>query len=152
MCIRDRHAIDHFQGMTASRSEIGHQTSTLTASKVVLPRMRQADPGYGRTQGGDGFFQHRPVLLDVTQLSRAQPLAKRLGAIAHMAGAHEKFGEMWPVRRIAAIAQFLLNGPRALQSAWHTFGGEASVDLLRTLPAPMVQGIDGSTQRRRLAL
>src|SRR5690606_3973326 len=135
---RRLHAVDHFQGMTTGRSEVGYQTSTLTASKVVLPRMRQADPGPGRAQGGNGFFQHRPMLLDVTQLARAQPFAKRLGAVTHVPGAHEKLGEVRSRRRVATVAQFLLDSPSPLQRTGHAFGSQASVDFLGTLPAPMV--------------
>ena len=50
------HAIHHFDGLTASLALFGNQPAALTTSNVVLPRVRQADPRSGFTQGRDGLL------------------------------------------------------------------------------------------------
>jgi hypothetical protein len=68
-------AIDHFDRVAPCLNIVGNQPATFAASEIVVPRMRQADPGLGGAQGFDRVFQGRPVLLDVPQLAGALPLS-----------------------------------------------------------------------------
>lgn len=71
-------AIDHFYRVAPCLNIVGNQATTLAASEIVVPGMRQADPGTRGAQGCDGVFQGRPVLFDVAQFAGAQPFAERL--------------------------------------------------------------------------
>src|SRR5689334_9505311 len=69
-------AIDHLDCVAACLNIVGNQATAFAAGEIIVPRMRQTDPCPGSAQGFDGFFQGRPVLLDVPQLAGAQPLAE----------------------------------------------------------------------------
>eukprot|EP01137_Pigoraptor_chileana_P022539 Opistho-2@7031 len=141
-------AIDHFNRMPARLNIVGNQLSALAAGEIIVPGMRQTDPGTGRAQRGDGVFEGWPVQLDVTQLAGAEPFAERLGAILYKAFTHHPVGEMRTGRGVAAVAQFLLNFPRAVEGAGHAFEGELAAYFFRPQPAPIVQFGDGLDQRR----
>src|SRR3546814_9271998 len=74
------------------------------------------------------LLQARPMLLDVAELARTQPFAKRFGTVADMTGTHEKIGEMRSRRCVAAVAEFLLKRPRAFQRTRHPLRFEALAD------------------------
>ncbi|MNI87966.1 hypothetical protein D3C73_1452150 [compost metagenome] len=93
--------------------------------------MRQADPGIGCSQGFHGFLQGRPVLLDIPQLARAQPFAKRFGAILDEPFSHHPVGKMRTSRRIAAVAQFLLDGSGTFQRPRHALERQLAAYLFR---------------------
>ena len=136
--------------MAARRDEIDDEATALAAGEIVLPWMRQADPGTCLAQGPNRLLEARPVLLHVTELAGAEPLAKGLGTIADMAGTHEKLGEVGTSRRVAAVAQFLLDRPCTLQRARHALGLEPLGDLFGPPPAPFVQLRDRLLQRWRI--
>ncbi len=110
--------------------KVGHQAPALGAGEIVLVGVRQADPGAGRAQGADGVGEGRPVLLDVSQLAGAQPLAEGFGAILDPAALEQEFGEVRARRRVAAVAQLRLDRPRTLQGTGHALGLQAPADLL----------------------
>ena len=62
-------AIHDFQCVTAGLNEIRHQLAPLGAGEVVLPRVRQADPGTRGAQGSHRIGQGWPVLLHIAQLA-----------------------------------------------------------------------------------
>src|SRR3990167_8117234 len=109
------HAVDHLQRMATGSGKIGDQLASLTTSKVVLPRVRQADQGARLQQGINGLRQRRPMLFDITQLARAEPLAKGFGAVLDVTGAHQELGEVRAGRSVATVTQLLLHGPRTLE-------------------------------------
>ena len=141
------HTIDHFQRMTACLGEFAHQSASFAAGEIVLPGMRQTDPGAGVAQGTHGSLKRRPMLLDVPQLAGTEPLAECLGAVAHMPCTHKVIREMRASRRVAAIPQLLLNCPRTLQRTRHSLGLQALSNRLGTLPAAGVQLANSLLQR-----
>lgn len=145
-------AIDHFDSMTTGLNIVGNQAATLAAGEIVMPGMGQADPGPRGPQCADGFFQGRPVLLDVPQLAGPQPFAKRLGTILHETGTHQVVGEVRPRRCIAAVPQFLLDRPGAFQRSRHALEGQLAADLLRTQPATFMEFFDGLHQCRSASI
>lgn len=134
------HAIDHLDGVSAGLEKVGDQAPALGPGEIIMIRVRQADPGARLAQAADHFLQGRPVLLDVSQLAGPQPLAERVGAILDPAALDQELGEMRPRRRVAAVAQGLLDRPRALQRTGHTLGSKPPVDFLGARPAAPVQG------------
>src|SRR3989344_2277382 len=97
------HTIDHFQRMPAGADKISDQLASFTPSKVVLPGMRQPHPSASAAPGIHGLGQLWPVLFDITQLARAQPLAERFGAVLYISAAHQKVSKVRACRGIAAI-------------------------------------------------
>ncbi len=67
-----------------------------------------------------------------------------------MAGTHEELREVGTSRRVAAVAQFLLDRPCTLQRARHALGLEPLGDLFGPPPAPFVQLRDRLLQRWRI--
>ncbi len=145
--LRGLMAIDHFDRMAPCLNIVGNQPATFAASEIVMPGMRQADPGFRRAQGFDGVFQGRPVLLDVPQLAGAQPFAERLGAILDVTLAHHPVGEVRTGRRVAAVAQFLLNGPGTFQRSRHAFQRQLAAYFFGPQPAAIVQSGNRLDQR-----
>lgn len=143
-------AVDHLDGMASCLNIVGDQATALAAGEIIVPRMCQADPGASGPQGLDGFFQCRPVLLDVTQLAGPQPFAERFGAVLDEAFAHHPVGKVWPGRCVTTVAQFLLDLPGAVQRTGHALEGQLATDLLGTQPAPVAQLCDGLDQRWRI--
>lgn len=143
-------AVDHLDGMAPRLNIVGDQAAALAAGEIIVPWMRQADPGASGPQGLDGFFQGRPVLLDVPQLAGPQPFAERFGAILDEPFAHHPVGKVWPGRGVAAVAQFLLDLPGAVQRTGHALEGQLAANLFGPQPAPVAQLCDGLDQRRRI--
>lgn len=143
-------AIDHFNRMAPGLNIVRNQPTTLAACEIVMPGMRQADPGLRRAQGFDGLFQGRPVLLDVAQLAGAQPFAEGFGAILYIPFTHHPVGEVRAGRRVAAVAQFLLYSPGTVQRARHAFQCEFSANFLGSQPSAIVQLCNRLDQRRRV--
>ena len=140
--------VDHFDRMPARLNIVGNQLSALAAGEIVVPRMCQADPGAGGAQRADGVFQGRPMLLDVPQLAGAEPFTKRLGAILYKTFTHHPVGEMRAGRRVAAVAQFLLDLPGAVERIRHALEGELAAYFFRPQPAAVVQLRNRLDQRR----
>ena len=124
--------VDHFDCVAARSNIVGNQLAALAAGEIVMPGMRQADPGPGGAQGLDGVFKGRPVLLDIAQLAGAQPFAEGFGAVLDKTFTHHPVGKMRTGRRIAAVAQFLLDGAGAVEGTGHAFEGRACGLFLRT--------------------
>lgn len=143
-------AVDHLDGMAPSLNIVGDQPAALAAGEIIVPWMRQADPGASRPQGLDGFFQRWPVLLDVPQLAGPQPFAKRLGAILDETLAHHPVGEVRPGRGVTAVAQLLLDLPGPLQRTGHALERQFAADLLGAQPATVAQLRNGLDQRGRI--
>jgi len=117
-------SIDHFDRVASCLNIVGNQAAALAASEFVMPGVGQTDPGLGRAQGFDGFFQGRPVLLDVPELAGAEPFAERFGAILSKTFANHPVGKVRPGRCIATVAQFLLDLPRAFERPRHALQGQ----------------------------
>lgn len=143
-------AVDHLDRVATCLNIVGNQAATFAAGEIVMPGMGQADPGPRCAQRLDGFLEGRPVLLDVAQLAGPQPLAKGFGAVLHETGAHQVIGEVRPGRRIAAVAQFLLDRPGPFEGTRHAFERELATYFFGTQPATVVQFADGLDQRRRI--
>ena len=141
-------AIDHLDSMPACLNIVGNQLSALATGEIVVPWMRQADPGSGGAQGADGVFQGRPVQFDVAEFAGAEPFAKCLGAILYITFTHHPVGEMRPGRRVAAVAQLLLDLPGAVEGTGHALEGELAAYFFRPQPAAIVQFGDCFDQRR----
>ncbi len=143
-------AIDHLDGVAPCLNIVGHQATALAAGEIIVPRMRQADPGSGGSQGLDGLFQGRPVLLDVPELAGPQPFAKRFGAVLDETFAHHPVREVRTGRGVAAVTQFLLDFPGALKRTGHALEGKLAADFFGTQPAAVVQLRNGLDQGRRI--
>lgn len=143
-------AVDHLNGMAPCLNIVGDQAAALAASEVIVPWMCQADPGASGPQSLDGFFQRRPVLLDVPQLAGPQPFAERFGAVLDESFAHHPVGKVWAGRCVTAVAQRLLDLPGAVQRTGHALEGQLAADLLGTQPATVAQLCDGLDQRGRI--
>lgn len=143
-------AIDHLHGVAPCLNIVGYQAATFAAGEIIVPGMRQADPRPGGPQSLNRLLQRRPMLLDVAQLAGPQPFAKRVGAVLDETFAHHPVGEVRSGRRIAAVPQFLLDLPGALQRTGHTLEGQLATDLLGAQPATVAQLGDGLDQRRRI--
>lgn len=140
--------IDHFDGVAPCLNIVGNQAATLASGEFVVPGVCQADPGFGCAQGFDGFFQGRPVLLDVAQFAGTQPFTERLGAILDETFTHHPVGEMRAGRRVTAVAQLLLDLAGAFQRPRHTFERQFAADFFGAQPAAIMQSGDGLDQRR----
>ena len=140
------HAVHHFQRMAASLGELTHQPAPFAAREIVLPGMRQTDPGASVPQRTDGLLKRRPMLLHITQLARAEPLAECLGTVANMTGSHQIVCKMRARRSILTVTQLLLDCSRAFQRTRHALGLQALRDRLGTLPATGVQIGNGLLQ------
>lgn len=143
-------AIDHLNGVAPCLNIVGYQATTLATGEIIVPGMRQADPGPGGPQGFNRLFQGRPMLLDVPQLAGPQPFAKRFGAVLDETFAHHPVGEVRPGRCISAVTQLLLDLPGPLQRTGHALEGQLAADLLGTQPAAVAQLGDGLDQWRRI--
>src|SRR5690606_40104620 len=144
------HAVDHFQGVTTALGEIGNQSAAFATGEIVLPGMRQADPGTRIAQGVQGFLEAWPMLFDIAELARSEPFTKRLGMIPHMPGTHQKLRKVRASRRIAAVAPLLLYLARALKRTRHALGSQALANQFGALPTASMQLGDGVFQRTRL--
>jgi len=140
--------VDHFDGVAARSNIVADQLATLAAGEIVMPGMRQADPGPGGPQGLDGVFKSRPVLLHIAQLAGAQPFAKGFGAVLNKTFTHHPVGKVRTGRCVAAVAQLLLDGAGALKGVGHTFKAELAAYFLGPQPTAIVQIGDGLHQRR----
>lgn len=141
-------AIDHFDGMAPCLNIVGYQAAAFAAGEIVVPGMCQADPGARGPQRADRFLERRPVLLDVPQLAGPQPFAEGFGAVFDEAFAHHPVGKMRTGRRIAAVAQLLLDLPGPFQRAGHALEGKLAADFLGAQPTAIAQLGDGLDQGR----
>src|SRR5471032_1162363 len=127
--------VDHFDCVAARSNIVANQLATLDAGEIVMPRMRQADPGTCCPQCANGVFQGWPVLLDVPQLAGTQPFAERFGAILYKTFTHHPVGKVRAGRGVAAVTQFLLDGTGAFQAVGHALEGQFAAYFFGPQPA-----------------
>ena len=97
-------AVSHLNATPASCRKLAQQGAQLAACQAVVPRVSHHCHAAGSAQLANHLFQRRPVLANIAQLARAQPLTKGFAMIAHMAGLYHPLGKMRTPRRLRHIA------------------------------------------------